>query len=235
MEKIIMNNEIMIIGDVHGEFGKLNTFISKKQPKIILQVGDFGYFPRWSWELHNPNKKRNEFSKLPTVKSNTSKIYFCAGNHEDHESLMSLKNNEVYNNVYYMKRGSILTLDDGRNVLFMGGAKSHDSAYRKNGIDWFKEEILSEKDVMEVDTNTKIDIVISHTAPIEFEIEKTVIGNPIKNEDSSRNHLSYILNTFKPSLWYFGHWHHYLKGTINGCKWTALNHIMGSNFFEYLP
>lgn len=228
-------NEIMIIGDVHGEFGALNTFIGKKRPKMIFQCGDFGWFPKWSWEMHHPGKKSNQYSKLPEVKSGETKIYWCPGNHEDHESLASLENNEIYPNVFYMKRGSILTLPDGRNVLFMGGAKSHDKEMRTIGIDWFDGEELTQKDVLSVDPNTKIDIVISHTAPYEFEIEKFKVGGAIRANDFSRKALSYILKTFNPSLWYFGHWHQHLTGYNNGCRWTALNHIRSSGmFFDYL-
>lgn len=228
-------SNIVIIGDIHGEFGALNSFINKKKPEIAINVGDFGYFPKWSWEMHHPGKKRNKFSKIATPNIGNTKLFFVEGNHEDHESLMSLKTNEIYPNVYYMKRGSILTLPDGRNVLFMGGAKSHDKEMRTIGIDWFEGEELTQNDVLSVDPNTKIDIVISHTAPVEFEIEKFIIGGAIKANDFSRKALSYILNTFNPSLWYFGHWHQELSGFTKGCRWTALNHIRSSGkFFDYL-
>ena len=39
--------KVIVIGDVHGEFNKLNAFLNKpKNIDIILQCGDFGYWPK---------------------------------------------------------------------------------------------------------------------------------------------------------------------------------------------
>ena len=37
--------KIIIMGDIHADFGALNRFVNKKQPDIILQTGDFGWWP----------------------------------------------------------------------------------------------------------------------------------------------------------------------------------------------
>ena len=37
--------KIIIMGDVHADFGSLNQFLNKKRPDIILQCGDFGRWP----------------------------------------------------------------------------------------------------------------------------------------------------------------------------------------------
>jgi len=196
---------ILVVGDVHGRFSQLNSLINRKMPDIVLQVGDFGYWPN--------------FRDKAKVKSQDSIIYFCDGNHEDHESLRNLKNNEIYKNVFYMKKGSTIDLPDGRTVLFMGGAHSFDWRYREAGIDWFPElELVTEKDLENL-PNKKIDIVISHTAPEEF-----YMRFPPK-EDPSRESLSYVLNKYKPKLWFFGHFHIYDTGFNLGCRWTALADI----------
>jgi Icc-related predicted phosphoesterase len=194
---------ILVVGDIHGKFNRLNKLISKKKPEIILQVGDFGYWPR--------------FKEKYEIKNGETKIYFCDGNHEDHEQLRQLENNEIYKNVYYMKRGSTLTLPNGKTILFMGGAFSVDYMYRTAGINWFPQlELISEKDLENL-PDTKIDIVISHTAPEEF-----YVGFPPTN-DKSRKYLSDILNKYRPEEWYFGHFHMHKTGFDLGCKWTALS------------
>lgn len=79
-----------IVGDVHGEFGRLNAWVNKKRPEIILQCGDFGYWPR---HISKREKKRGE----PIVpKIHDTKLYWIDGNHEDHWSLRGLEDNEVY-------------------------------------------------------------------------------------------------------------------------------------------
>jgi len=196
----------LVVGDIHGEFGYLNSLIHKKQPTVILQVGELGYWPK--------------FRSKTQIKSPNTKIYFCDGNHEDHDSLKTLENNEVYENVYYMKRGSTLDLPDGRTVLFMGGAFSIDWEHRTPGIDWFPfEELVTEEDINKI-PDKKIDIVISHTAPKEFYISNIDYSIP----DPSRECLSQILEKYHPKLWYFGHFHSYMNGFDYGCKWTGLAH-----------
>jgi len=204
---------ILVVGDIHGEFRYLNSLINKRQPSMILQVGDLGYWPK---------NKRNQ-----KIKNKNTKIYFCDGNHEDHESLRKLKNNEVFKNIFYMKRGSILDLPNGRTVLFMGGSYSFDWKLRTLGIDWFRDmELLTWDDVVNT-PDTIIDIVISHTAPEEF----FMMFNP--KEDPSRKHLSYILKKYKPKEWYFGHFHYYRSGFDCNCKWIGLAYP-GSGYKWYV-
>ena len=50
-------------------------------------------------------------------------------------------------NIFYMPRGSVLSLSDGRNVLFMGGAESVDKRRRTPGYDWFKQELIRPQDL----------------------------------------------------------------------------------------
>ncbi len=213
---------IVVCGDFHGKFKQVTKFISDS-PEIttILQCGDFGFWPRffnpsWYGYVSTPYRFDNN-----TLQNNNVKIYWCDGNHEDHDSIKKIENNEVIPNVFYMKRGSVLTLEDGRKILFIGGAYSIDKDYRTPGRDWFPEETISQQDIYNL-PEEKIDIVISHTAPIEFKI-------PDYHEDfyrdPSRYALSLVLEKYQPKLWYFGHMHCFKEGYNNNCKWTCLSAI----------
>ena len=84
-----------IIRDVHGDFGRLNTFRNHKQPEAVLACGDFGFWPDYV-------SKREKKSGKPLVpKMHETKLYFCDGNHEDHWALRKLEDNEVYPSVLY--------------------------------------------------------------------------------------------------------------------------------------
>ena len=214
---------ILIVGDTHSDFAALNKLINKKNPFMILQVGDFGYWPR----CHNTTsivrqrvgalrkKKWNFFS----LKPHKTEIYFCDGNHEDHDALDQLIDETPIPNLFYQKRGSYFNLPDGRTVLFIGGADSTDKALRTPGDDWFPQESISQKDIYNL-PDIKVDIVISHTCPLEFNIIRDT--DPL--EPASRKALSYVLEKYNPSLWYFGHFHVYKSGQYNQTKWTCLNH-----------
>jgi len=213
---------IIVSGDFHGEFNKVNEFLSS-HPKVstILQCGDFGFWPR----LHNTTyiNTRGKIQRYDqyNLKNKDTKIFWCDGNHEDFESLKNLKNNEIMRNVFYMKRGSILTLEDERKVLFIGGAASNDKKLRIPGYSWFPEELISQEDIYNL-PEEKINIVISHTSPKEF---NNVIKESLKYYDPSREALSYVLKKYKPELWYFGHMHLFKQGYDFDCKWTCLSAI----------
>ena len=204
-------SNILVIGDTHGRWELLNKHIFNENINvdIILQVGDFGFWPG----LPKCNLSR--------INNGDTKIYFCDGNHEDFHALNSLENNEVSENIFYMKRGSTLKLPDGRNVLFMGGAHSIDMEWRTPGFDWFPEETIHDKD-MENLPEEKIDILISHTCSTELYGNMAGAYNIY---DPSRFYLSKIIELYSPKLWFFGHWHRYNEGVLHDTKWTCLTGI----------
>jgi len=219
------NRDIIVAGDVHGCFGRFNQFINKKHPKIVLQCGDWGFWPRAdqraAWEIGHPE---------PSPKVGETKVYWCDGNHEDHQCLLRRSTNELWKNVFYMKRGSTLGLPDGRVVMFFGGADSYDKNQRKPGWNWFSEEMITEQDMEDL-PDVKVDIVISHTCPMEFDVYAPI---PDKMNDECRSYLSRLLERYKPSRWYFGHWHKYKAGEYGGCKWTGLSMLGRTDWWKYL-
>jgi hypothetical protein len=216
--------KIMVLGDVHGRWRSLNELIAGTGPDIILQCGDFGYFPR----LARPDGGR---PNDPTGRLTTrARVHWCDGNHEDHETLAMLRENlgegrrgsfEVATNVFWQDRGSTLTLPDGRVVLFMGGADSIDKKLRLNGRDWFPGELISMGDIMAL-PDGPVDIVISHTCPSRFRLP---VPDAEKARDPSRKLLDEVFERYRPSLWYFGHWHKRMKGRYHKCRWTCLDKL----------
>ena len=128
----------------------MNSLIANLKPDLVLQCGDFGYFPReqrFKVGTLTPDYPFNPIGKV----SSPVPIHWCDGNHEDHASLAPFKSyqptgHQIARNVIYQERGSTLTLPDGRKVLFMGGADSTDKGMRNEGLDWFNEELITEKD-----------------------------------------------------------------------------------------
>jgi hypothetical protein len=215
--------KVLIVGDVHAEFGQLNTIIDRKHPDLILAAGDFGYWPRI--------KSIKQFDSIITQ---GTKILWIDGNHEDFWSLKQRTSDEIVPNVIYMPRGSTYTLPDGRVVLFMGGADSIDKQYRKLGVDWFPEEIITQKDIYDL-PDVKVDILISHTCTNEIK-EKLLHLNPLKVNDPSNDALSYIWNRYRPAMHFFGHWHHFVQGGYQGTVWWGLSHPSeGSRWWMWLP
>lgn len=220
--------KIMTMGDLHGEWGKANHLIQRKQPDIIFQCGDLGWWPSFSvirsTVYHMPKWNHKGLKMSPETQ-----FLFCDGNHEDHPDLRNIQVNQgmgravkLYDNVYHMRRGARYQLPDGRVVLFYGGAESIDKHLRTFGVDWFPEEIPHNNELYAVlDEDKPVDIVISHTCPEEW----TPSGRHIsKQNDPTRKHLSMILDKFKPSLWYHGHWHKEGEGKHGDTRWYSLDY-----------
>lgn len=209
------NKEVYIIGDVHGRFNHIKEALPLTKVNALFQVGDFGYFPTME------NKEVESLKELPFP------VFFCDGNHEDHEALKKAKEyrNDGYpSNIYHMPRGSVVSVN-GLNVLFFGGANSIDKNERTPGLDWFPEETISESDMYNLPDCT-IDVVISHTCPDEFfPTVKKAVGSLYTEKDHSRKALSYILNKYKPMRWYFGHFHKAIEGTYKDTQWRCLDKI----------
>lgn len=211
--------KIIAAGDLHGDWPSLNRLISRKNPDFILQCGDFGWWPT----LDGVEKHLYGHTKwsLRGVKpGDKTTVLWCDGNHEDHWELRRGDSSPTYSRVYYMPRGTIYVLPDGRTVLFIGGAGSVDIAERTIGIDWFPEEQISYLQLDTALSHGRIDIVVSHTCPMEFNMQGRNTG---KVNDPSRHALSRILEKYRPSLWYFGHWHTFQQGKHSDTRWTCLD------------
>ena len=162
-------SKVLIIGDTHSQFGRLNKLLNKYKPDIAIICGDFGFWPTFfNKEYVDANRRIRMWNA--EIKNGSCKVYFCDGNHEDHDALDELTNHEIMPNVFYMKRGSILNIH-GQNILFVGGALSIDKKYRVPKYDWFEHEILKDDDLLSIPNDVQIDMVISHTAPNEFKFD----------------------------------------------------------------
>lgn len=211
-----------IFGDTHGKFKELNSILKHTSDKdVIIICGDFGF-----WK-----KTENLWYHDDIQNENHTKIFWCDGNHENHFEIKKLiKDKDVHAPIsindwlYYCPRGSELTLQDGRKVLFFGGASSIDKEQRKYYIDWFPEENITTSDLNNIITK-KYDIVVSHTCPtICYSRMCFNIGvNRNTNFDKNCECLQYIFEIIHPKEWYFGHWHTYDRFSINDCNFTSLN------------
>lgn len=252
-------NKIQIIhicGDWHGQWDYVNSFINKhiRESKtlrelynqydevevLILQVGDFGFWPHYHMTKNFTGKSLwNQYgikNKVEGLKDNYVKIYWCGGNHENWDTLDELENThpvgefiEIMPQVHYAPFGSLLKLLDGTTIMFCGGADSIDKRQRIAGDTWWPQEVITYKDMLKLPDpkQIKVDWIISHTCPTSFDLSKLGFNN--KGNDPSHKNLEWILNNFRPSKWWFGHYHQYMTSTYKDCQWMMLDRI--DNFY----
>jgi hypothetical protein len=256
------DKDVIIAGDLHGVWRDINFLAARHKPSIILQVGDFGWWPKFDnttkistnvWR-RSPGQdilapKTQTKWKQQSVRIGSSRLYFCPGNHEDWVDLESKATSwnpypvELYKNVFYMPRCSTLDLPDGRRVLFMGGASSIDKAERTAWYDWFPQEVITIEDIDHL-PDTKIDIVVSHTCPIEFREQLNEDSSDWrvrdaywleKFRDSSCHYLSRVLEKYNPAWWFFGHYHISRFGKAYNTRWICLNKTSETGWWTFLP
>lgn len=256
---IEFDKSVLILGDLHHTWAKTNFLIAKYRPSIILQAGDFGWWPRLHKKTYisHGTYRRDPMTGMRRaapfnqygLHTGDGKLYFCPGNHEDWEDLNSKADSfnpvpvELFKNVFYMPRCSTMDLPDGRRILFIGGADSIDKDDRKYRFDWYPEELITYADIKNL-PDTKIDIVVSHTCPSWFKqglFEKSDDWRQSdsywleKFRDPSCLALDAVFEQYRPKLWFFGHFHVSKTGQYKDCRWFALNKQPETGWWMFLP
>ena len=221
--------KVMVMGDVHGWWTDMMKLIEIQKPDVVLQVGDFGYFPR-----HPDYTPQTRGVKSPVP------LHWCDGNHEDHDALAALRKSfggertahEVAPNVFWQDRGTTTTLPDGRAVLFFGGADSIDKRLRIEGESWFPGEQINDEDMIAL-PDGNIDIIVSHTCPNRIIIDAVNYPDALVH-DPTRERLDEVFERYRQKHWYFGHWHMPMRGEVDGCQYLGLNDLSGRGCFAWL-
>ncbi len=216
---------IYVTGDTHGliDFDKL-FFFALQRPKLTKQdyviiCGDFGGV--WG-DLTAATL--DCFSKLPFT------TLFVDGNHENYDKLQEYPVSEwnggkvqfIRPDIIHLMRGQVYTMD-GKTIFTMGGAVSHDKAYRKPGVSWWREELPTAADFAEARKNLTavnyvVDYIITHSCDA-YCLHYLSAPEERKEKKAENDLLCKIEENVTYQHWYFGHYH--LDENVNAQK-TAL-------------
>ena len=203
---------VWITGDCHGDISIATLKPWKKSNEldaddILIVCGDMGIC--WDGGAFDRYIKRFWEQKPYTV-------LFVDGNHENFPVLNSFPwqdsewgapVQQIARNVYHLKRGAVYTIY-GKTFFAFGGASSHDKWCRKEGRDWWPEEIPSDAEceyALESLTKTgnKVDFIISHCTD---NATLTYIDAHYEH-DKATNFLWVIKESLQYDHHYFGHYH----------------------------
>lgn len=200
-----------ILGDVHGEFDRYADAIretklpdGRKGLSSSIQVGDMGVFTE------------ADAARLPELPGHV----FFRGNHDNSEHCRSHAN-------YLGDYG----YNPENDLFWVGGAKSYDAKLRYSGIDLFDDEELSYPElsgVVELYTESKPAIVISHDCPTVIRREILELKGSSRPNETSRTELALqaMYEAHKPDLWVFGHHHVPMEREIGGVKFVCLDEFI---------
>ena len=118
---------------------------------VVIVAGDFGYV----WDGGN-----TDTYWLKWLENRPWTTCFVDGNHENHGLLAAVPErewcggrvHEVRPHVLHLMRGQVFDID-GISVFTMGGASSHDRAWRTEGKSWWPEELPSDAEREEARAN----------------------------------------------------------------------------------
>ena len=200
---------VLIVGDTHGKTAWLNRLAdaaAESDCTIIIQVGDFGYFPE-----HRDGPRY--LTAVEHVCANSgAELWFIDGNHDDHTSLANLDHNHfpvgISDHVTYLPRGSRIRLG-GTAFGFIGGAFSIDWRDRVVGRDWWPSETTEGSDVARLGLDP-LDVLITHDAPAGVNLLsswKPPAADQVR-ADEVRWLIAQAVTTTTPRLVVHGHWHH---------------------------
>jgi len=210
---------IIITGDLHRDFRRVVALCNKLETMaddILIILGDAGinYFSR-----ETDIKLKRELAELPIT------LFSIHGNHERRpESLGSYQEKKWFGGIIYMepslpnllfaKDGEIYVLN-GKKCVVIGGAYSVDKAVRlANDWGWWEDEQPSDEIKKQVEhrldtENWRVDVVLSHTAPLKYEPREVFMSCVNDSEVDKRTEvwLDAIEDKLDYDQWYCGHYH----------------------------
>ncbi len=210
---------IYLTGDTHGEFARIEAFCKRFgtcKDDVMIILGDAGI----NFDGRIPDMRKKAFlESLPIT------IFAIHGNHEQRPQTIEgyvemvwrggvVYWEEAYPSLLFAKDGEVFDLD-GKQAIVMGGAYSVDKMVRlMHGYGWWPDEQPSEEIKRYVECqldqrNWKVDIVLSHTAPLKYEPVEVFLAGVDKSQvdKSTEKWLDWIEDQLDYQKWYCGHYH----------------------------
>ena len=209
---------IVVAGDWHGDrhwavnvIRRLPRLLPGDQRRIILHLGDFGIWP-------DADGKRYLSTVSSVLAEVTAELWFVDGNHEDFSQLESLDRDvlpdgrvPVLPEIYHLPRGHRWAWH-GRRWLACGGGVSLDRACRREGIDWWPQEEITDEQERALTGAGVADVMVCHDCPAA--VAHTFPRPPaewstvdLRRNDAHRARLQRIADAVRPRYLMHGHLH----------------------------
>lgn len=177
----------LVVGDLHANTAtalQVFDYAAAVSADVILQVGDFGFWPRTE-----PGRKflRKTEARLAQLGLD---LWWVDGNHDDLKALRTRPvevhgRRRVSEHMWHLPRGHRWSWGDTIWVA-AGGAVSVDRYGRTEGVSWFRDEELTDAEVDQIVAGGPADVVVSHDAPWGVATLQRSLGLdlPVSDRDS---------------------------------------------------
>ncbi len=228
---------VLISGDWHaGTAHAIRTIDRASELGIdrIVQVGDFGFWPRFDQGLAFLDAVSQH-----AVAAGVS-IWFCDGNHEDHDELphdAAAEPVEIRPGITWVPRGAVVEWT-GRRLLFFGGAVSVDQDSRVTGWTWFANEIPDQTQWDRAHGAGRVDVVVAHDTVPEMPVRGlpplSIPWSARRRASEHRKRLRELCKANQPVWWFHGHFHQRSSARLWGTRFESLGHDRGEFEDSYL-
>lgn len=227
---------VVLAGDWHGrtqwaliQLATMRIIIPEEQEPVlyVLHCGDFGFWPG------------ADFAETVALVARELgiRIWVTPGNHEDYRGKNGVRGWErspgVHGDALMALRRGARWQWHGRTWLSAGGATSPDRNVRVEGMNWWPEEELTNREVAQIIRDGPAQVLITHdvgsgvTVPFREEWPRFW---PESEHIRARQHRSRVQNLADftgPELWVHGHYHlfhdQHLEMSWGRCHVTGLD------------
>lgn len=201
-----------VMGDIHARISHVDSFARQHPGQSLIILGDcgFGFDPLLPQMLNHIGSANNVH------------IYCIRGNHDDPAFFLKKRTDE---HLHPLPDFSLLSIN-GKTALAIGGGISIDRLYRRENINWWKNEPLAIDKEKLASLTDAVDILLTHTGPAPPGIPRLseqfpgllkkdpALLDEIRQEQALCNDLAARL---QPSWWIYAHFHQSItwkKGNI---------------------
>jgi len=159
--RTIATTDLYFMGDLHGNFRALRQLIKKHKLKKahIIQVGDFGVGYQ---SFLNDLKAMEKINAL--LENAEAHLYVMRGNHDNPAYFRGPVPRPLDQScISFVEDYTVLEINQMR-ILLIGGAISIDRKLQREGVHYWKEEVLN-YDEKKLEVMRNIDLVVTHSAP----------------------------------------------------------------------
>ena len=137
----------LLAGDWHANFNfakRVVNLANRENFKVILHLGDFGYFP-----TDEPTDIELKYFEDYLSKKDVY-VFVTPGNHDDWEAINNLPlvagMHRHSNHIWFLPRGFVWLTSTSETWMSMGGAYSVDLFHRTPFYTWWPQEVIGVKD-----------------------------------------------------------------------------------------
>lgn len=209
----LADTRVAVCGDWHGDVAWVRTLM-RAWPHLAPGVTTLFHLGDW-WM---PPRSTDAAFKEAGV----ARVYVTLGNHEPWRDITRLQNArpgmavQVSEVTWLLPRPARMLIG-GRTALSLGGAVSVDKGWRREGVDWWPDEAITDEHVAAAIAGGPADIMFAHESPAWTPVRavrEVLRTNPMGFPDdaraesaASRARVGTVWDAVQPALLMHGHMH----------------------------